>query len=47
MPNAYLKEVGERVRSARMAKHLSQADLSEKLEVTPTYISILSKARTK
>ena len=47
MPNAYLKEVGERVRSARMAKHLSQADLSEKLEVTPTYISNLEQGKNK
>lgn len=47
MTNAYLKEVGERVRSARMAKHLSQADLSEKLEVTPTYISNLEQGKNK
>lgn len=41
--NAYLQEIGERVRSARLAKHLSQAELAEKLDVTPTYISNLEQ----
>ena len=43
--NAYLQEIGERVRSARLAKHLSQAELAEKLDVTPTYISNLEQGK--
>lgn len=43
--NIYLKEIGERVRSARMAKHMSQAELAEKLYVTPTYISNLEQGK--
>ena len=43
--NYYLKEIGNRVRSARQAKHMSQAELAEKLNVTPTYISNLEQGK--
>lgn len=34
-----LKEIGDRIRQARMAINMSQQTLAEKLDITPSYVS--------
>ena len=36
-----LKEIGDRIRQARMAINMSQQTLAEKLDITPSYVSNL------
>lgn len=43
----YLKEVGARVKEARMRKRLSQAQLADLLGLTPPYISNIETGKQK
>ena len=40
-----LKEIGYRVRMARLAKHMSQANLAEELHVSSPYISNIEQGK--
>ena len=40
-----LREIGERVKQARLARGLSQADLAEKLNMSVTYLSKIENGR--
>ena len=39
--------IGKRIRSARLAKKMTQETLSNMIDVTPTYISTIENGHTK
>ena len=41
-----LKKVGERIRQARKEKHLSQAELAEKVQISASHMSDLENGKT-
>ena len=46
MPMEELKKVGERIRQARKEKHLSQAELAEKVQISASHMSDLENGKT-
>lgn len=45
--NSELKQIGQRIRAARTAKSLSQADLAFAIEVSEPYMSDIELGKTK
>ena len=40
-----LKRIGDRVRQARLAKKMSQAELAEVIDVSPSFVSIIESGK--
>lgn len=45
--NEKLKAVGDRIREARKVMHLSQADLAERLQISPSHMSDIENGKKK
>lgn len=43
--NGKLKGVGDRIREARKVMHLSQADLAERLQISPSHMSDIENGK--